>query len=332
MSDARYGEKYDDGVQCTLCPHNCRLCDGQRGICRVRYNRNNIMQCEIDANFSSVALDPIEKKPLYHFLPTSRTLSFGTIGCNLRCSFCQNWEISQTHDRGLITRKMTPLEWVALCADKQCPSISFTYNEPLVSYENTLAVAEVCKAKSIRTVLVSAGYINHQPLHELAQYLDAANIDLKAFDEDFHTSYCASTLAPVLETLRTLSRAGVHLEVTNLLIPGCNDNAQSLRAMCDWIFSELGPSTPFHFSAYRPAYRMSNKATQFDSLLAAWEIAKTSGLHHVYIGNVANAKYNSTFCPQCNNLLIERCGYDTRVRGLAAGTCSGCGGKIHGIW
>jgi pyruvate formate lyase activating enzyme len=329
---AKYWHTESDCVVCDLCPRGCRITEGQRGFCFVRRNQQGSLVSDGYGNFSSVAVDPVEKKPLYHFLPDTKILSFGVIGCNLSCSFCQNWEISQSRDLGLITRAMTPRQWADLCVTKACSSIAFTYNEPLITFENTYAVAEHCKARGLKTALVSAGYINHEPLAELTIVIDAANIDLKAFNDEFYHKLCGVSLQPVLDSLLLLKARGVELEITNLIIPDCNDAMSEITAMCNWIYHELGADTPLHFSAYHPAHRLSKRATDFATLHDACQIAKQCGLHYVYIGNVTNVRFNSTFCPQCNALLIERCGYNTKIVELLEGKCSSCGKEIAGIW
>jgi len=329
---AKHWHAETDCVVCDLCPRGCRIAESKRGVCFVRRNDRGKLVSDAYGNYSTAAIDPMEKKPMYHFYPGSKILSFGVIGCNLSCKFCQNWEISQSRDLGLITRECLPDQWVELCRQKDCHSIAFTYNEPLITFENTYAVAKRCRERNINTVLVSAGYINKLPLSELAEFIDAANIDLKAFNNEFYQQLCGVSLQPVLESLQLLKERGVALELTNLIIPECNDDLIQITAMCNWIAQELGVDTPLHFSAYHPAHKLSKRATDFTTLHNAYQVAKQCGLNYVYIGNVTNTRFNSTFCPQCNALLIERCGYSTQIVGLKDSKCGSCGTKIAGVW
>ena len=329
---AKYWHPEADCVVCDLCPRGCRIAVGKRGFCFVRRNDQDQLLTDGYGHYSTAAIDPMEKKPLYHFYPGTKILSFGVIGCNLSCKFCQNWEISQSRDLGLITRECTPDQWAELCLQKGCRSIAFTYNEPLITFENTYAVAKRCHERNINTVLVSAGYINQPPLAELVEFIDAANIDLKAFNNDFYKQLCGVSLQPVLESLLLLKDRGVALELTNLIIPDCNDDLKEITAMCKWIEQELGADAPLHFSAYHPAHKFSNRATSFTTLHNAYKIAKDCGLNYVYIGNVTNVRFNSTFCPKCNALLIERSGYSTKIIGLNEGKCGNCEKEIAGTW
>lgn len=330
--DARYWHCDSGCVVCDLCPRGCRIAANQRGVCFVRRNHQGRLVTDGYSNFSSAAIDPVEKKPLYHFFPATNIMSFGVIGCNLSCSFCQNWEISQSRDLGLITRTKTPEQWADLCLAKNCGAIAFTYNEPLITFENTYDVAACCQERGLKTALVSAGYINGVPLSELVKVIDAANIDLKAFNDEFYRQYCGASLQPVLDSLQLLKASGIELELTNLIIPECNDDMKEIERMCQWIYRELGADTPLHFSAYHPAHRLSIRSTDFTTLHAAYLTARQCGLNYVYIGNVANMRFNSTFCPQCGQSLIERSGYSTRVTGLTGGKCRTCGRCIPGMW
>ena len=319
-------------VVCDLCPRGCQIAEGKRGACFVRRNDQGKLLTDGYGNYSTAAIDPMEKKPLYHFLPGTKILSFGVIGCNLSCKFCQNWEISQSRDLGLVTLECTPEQWAELCIQKDCRAIAFTYNEPLITFENTYAAAKHCHERNVKTVLVSAGYVNKLPLAELVEFIDAANIDLKAFNNEFYQQICGVSLQPVLESLQLIKERGVALELTNLIIPECNDNLNEITAMSKWITAELGADTPLHFSAYHPAHKFSNRSTDFTTLHNAYKIAKDCGLNYVYIGNVTNPRFNSTFCPQCQALLIERSGYCTRIVGLQDGKCATCGKEITGVW
>ncbi|MFZ4625165.1 MAG: AmmeMemoRadiSam system radical SAM enzyme [Rhodoferax sp.] len=331
---ARYWHQLDDGrLQCDLCPRDCRLHDGQRGACFVRMRLGEQMLLTTYGRSSGFCIDPIEKKPLNQFYPGSSVLSFGTAGCNLTCKFCQNWDISKSRDMDALMDQASP-EAIAMTAVRHgCKSVAFTYNDPVIFAEYAMDVADACHACGIQTVAVTAGYMHDQPRRDFFAKMDAANVDLKAFTEDFYFKLTSAHLQPVLDTLIYLQReTGVWLEITTLLIPGHNDSDEELTAMSHWIMAELGADVPLHFSAFHPDYKMLEvPATPPATLVRARNIALKTGLHYVYTGNVHNAEGDTTFCPACQQPLIERDWYEIRHYRLAAGGhCPACGAAVAG--
>ena len=323
------------GVQCKLCPFRCFLPEGSRGICRVRMNVGGRLKTLVYGQPVSVHIDPIEKKPVYHMLPGSRIFSIATVGCNLRCSFCQNWEISQCNPEeaktaGLI---MTPEQVVDAAIENNCNSIAYTYSEPIVFYEYVMDIAKLARQRGLRNVMVSAGYINREPLRKLAPYFDVIKIDLKGFNEQFYRKVVGGDLKYVLATLRELHDLGVFTEVVNLVVPGLNDDTGEITSMCKWIYDNMGPDTPLFFTRFTPQYRLGNlPATPIETLEKAREIALAAGLRYVYIGNVPGHPGESTYCPSCGRMLIHRYGYAILENNIKKGRCIFCGNKIPGIW
>jgi pyruvate formate lyase activating enzyme len=282
---------------------------------------------------SAVHLDPIEKKPLFHFLPASPILSIATVGCNLHCKFCQNWEISQQNPEQAEAFPLGPAELVELAVRKGSPSIAYTYTEPLVFYEYTLATSRLAHERGLRNVLVTAGYANREPLAELYRALDASNTDLKSFDDGFYRSYCGATLEPVLAGLVLAKEMNVWLEVTNLLVPGLNDDPELIARMCRWMVRNLGPDTPLHFSRFQPRHLMLDlPPTPSETLAQARKIAQAEGVRYVYVGNVPGEPGESTECPSCRALLIRRIGYRSEMVELQHGRCRRCNTAIAGVW
>lgn len=326
-SEAKWYRTIDERtVQCTLCPHNCILKEGKAGICRVRINLEGKLITEVNGYVSSINFDPIEKKPLYHFYPGSIILSIGTYGCNLRCFFCQNCKISQTAAEPELFRNFyTPQQIVSL-ALKQPGNIgiAFTYNEPVVWFEYMYDIARLAKKAGLKTVMVTNGFINKEPLTALLEYMDAFSVDLKAFNEEFYTKVTSSKLEPVKETLKQISQAGKHLEVVNLVIPELNDDETSFAAMTKWIATELGQETVFHISRYFPNYKLTVEATPVSSINKLKRLAENE-LNYVYVGNIY-AESNSTYCLKCKNILITRHSYTVSTDGLdEEGRCKVCG-------
>jgi len=320
-------------VQCQLCPHNCKIVDGKRGFCGVRENRNGTLYALGYGKLVAIHLDPIEKKPLFHFLPSTTAFSIATAGCNLRCLFCQNWEISQAKPEDVNYTYIEPAELVKKAKESGSPTIAYTYTEPTIFYEYMLETAKLAKAEGLKNIMHSCGYINEEPLRKLAKYLDAANIDLKGFSEDFYAKVSLATLAPVLKSLQILKEEGVHLEITNLVLPGYNDDTDSIARMCLWIKENLGADTPLHFSRFFPMYKLlSLIATPPETLERATKIALESGLKYVYIGNLPGDPAENTYCPKCKKLLIERKGYFILQNNISDGKCKFCGEKIEGVW
>jgi len=332
----RHWQSLPDGrVQCDVCPRHCRLHEGQRGLCFVRGRDRNGVELYTYGRSSGFCVDPIEKKPLNHFLPGSSVLSFGTAGCNLACKFCQNWDMSKSREMDTLADAASPGELAATARRLGCDSVAFTYNDPTVFLEYAIDVAEACREAGVRSVAVTAGYICPEPREEFFRAIDAANVDLKAFTERFYRHVCGAELAPVLETLVYLRReTSVWLEITTLLIPGENDSDAELDGMTRWIAAELGPDVPLHFTAFHPDWKMRDKPrTPPATLTRARGIAMANGLRYVYTGNVRDRAGGSTCCHACGALLIERDGYDLGRWGLTPeGACAECGTKAAGVF
>ncbi len=321
--EARHYERLEgNAVRCRLCPRECRLVEGAAGVCRTRRNVGGRLIYLYYGACSSVALDPVEKKPLYHFFPGHTILSLGSIGCNLQCAFCQNWQIAQSEAE---TVPLAPAEVVELAQERAgegCIGVAYTYNEPLVGFEFVLDAARAVREAGLKNVLVTNGEINPEPFAELLPYVDALNIDVKGFTEDFYRELCRGRLAPVLRTVETAA-ARAHVELTNLLIPTKNDSPEEIQALVEWVAERLGPDVPLHFSRYFPQYRLDLPATPLVTLEKAAEIARQR-LRYVYLGNVAELEGSDTRCPECGTTVIRRRGY--AVRSLLRGRrCPACG-------
>ena len=332
----RHWRFLDDGrVECTVCPRRCHLHEGQRGLCFVRGRDRDGVELYTYGRSSGFCVDPIEKKPLNHFLPGSAVLSFGTAGCNLACKFCQNWDMSKSRAMDTLADSATPVELAETARRVGCESVAFTYNDPTVFLEYAIDVAQACRAVGVKSVAVTAGYICAAPREEFFAAIDAANVDLKAFTERFYRQVCGSELAPVLETLVYLKReTSVWFEITTLLIPGENDSDSELDAMTQWIVGELGPDVPLHFTAFHPDWKMMDRpATPRATLHRARDLALRNGLNYVYTGNIQDNEGGSTWCPRCKALLIERNGYLLGRWGLTtAGECAACGLRVPGVF
>jgi pyruvate formate lyase activating enzyme len=331
---ARYWHWAADGrMQCDLCPRDCKLHEGQRGACFVRARTGDRMVLTTYGRSSGFCIDPIEKKPLNQFYPGSSVLSFGTAGCNLACKFCQNWDISKSRDMDRLMDQASP-EAIAMEAVKYgCRSVAFTYNDPVIFAEYAMDVADACHALGVQTVAVTAGYMHDQPRRDFYAKMDAANVDLKAFTDDFYFKLTGSHLQPVLDTLLYLRHeTSVWFEITTLLIPGHNDSDEEIGALCRWVLQELGPDVPLHFSAFHPDHKMPDvPATPAATLIRARNIALRTGLHYVYTGNVHHAEGDTTSCPDCGSTLIERDWYQIkRYRLTASGHCPDCGSAVAG--
>ncbi len=315
----------DNIIKCSLCNHRCRIKDGNRGICGVRINKKGILYSDTYAMVSSVALDPIEKKPLYHFLPGTVCYSIGSIGCNFSCSHCQNWHISQDWHNEVRIQKIEPETIVNNAQKNMCQSIAFTYNEPTLSHEYALNVCKLAHLKFIKTAYVTNGYITEEALREIAPFLDAFRVDLKAFSEEFYHSVCKAKLEPVLNTCKLAKELGLHVEIVTLIIPGLNDDSLQLKEMINWVIRELGPETPFHFTRFHPDFEMRDReSTPVKTLEKIYLCAKELGIQYPYLGNVAGHKYENTYCHSCGNLLIERYGYSISKNGLSGNHCNRC--------
>jgi pyruvate formate lyase activating enzyme len=332
--EASYWEELGNGVvRCRLCPRECVVPPGERGHCGVRENVDGVYMTVAYGNPCAVHIDPIEKKPFYHFLPTTTALSIAVAGCNLDCLFCQNWHISQSKPEETRNARLSPSELADLAERSGAGSIAYTYSEPTIFFEYMLDCAKEARARGIRNVVHSNGFINEEPLRELCRYLDAADIDLKGMSEAYYSDMTGGSLAPVLRSLRILREEGVHLEITNLVVPGENDDPDMIRTMCRWINQELGPDVPLHFSRFHPCHRLTDlPPTPVEVLDRAREIAHEEGLDYVYIGNVPGHEGAWTRCPECGELLIRRIGYEVEIMNLVHGTCGSCGAPIPGVW
>ena len=330
----RWWHRLDDGrIQCDLCPRDCRLHEGQRGACFVRQRTGDAMVLTTWGRSSGFCIDPIEKKPLNQFHPGSSVLSFGTAGCNLACKFCQNWDISKSRDMDRLADEATPEAIARAAVAHGGRSVAFTYNDPVIFAEYALDVAAACHAADVKTVAVTAGYIHDAPRREFYAAMDAANVDLKGFTDDFYVKLCGAHLAPVLDTLKYVHHeTDTWLEITTLLIPGRNDSDEELRAMCAWIARELGPDVPIHFTAFHPDYKMTDlTATPAATLTRARRIAQQAGLHYVYTGNVHDRDGGTTYCPGCHAPVIVRDWYRIEDYRLTAdGHCPACHTRVAG--
>ncbi len=332
--EARYYEPVAKSsmVQCFLCPTRCVLSAGQWGACKARKNIGGKLYSMVYGKLATVHVDPIEKKPLFHFLPGSLAFSIASPGCNMHCLFCQNSDISQCFPGDILTEKETPEEVVAKALLSGARSVAFTYNEPVINFEFMLETAKLAKARGLRTVVISNGYIEEKPLKELLRYIDAYKVDLKAFTEDFYRKYTGGTLAAVLKSLKIIKESGVWLEIVTLLIPGENDSPEEVRALAQWIHKNLGDSVPLHFSRFFPQYKLQNlPPTPPEVIVRARQIAMEEGLKFVYTGNVAYPEGEATPCPGSNEKAIVRQGYFIIANHLNNGACPD-GEKIPGIW
>jgi pyruvate formate lyase activating enzyme len=335
----RFWHSLDDGrLQCDLCPRYCRLHEGQRGLCFVRARIRNELVLTTYGRSSGFCIDPIEKKPLNHFLPGTPVLSFGTAGCNLACKFCQNWDISKSREFDRLQASASPAEIAEAALATESRSVAFTYNDPVIFLEYAVDVARACRERGIKTVAVTAGYISSEPREEFFRHMDAANIDLKAFTERFYRKLCGAHLDPILETLVYLKeKTGIWFELTNLLIPGENDSEGEIEEMTLWIAENLGPEVPLHFTAFHPDWKMRDKpATPIATLKRSRAIAIKNGLRYVYIGNVHDFAGSSTYCHYCGELIIGRDWYDLSTWNLAINDrqaiCKLCRTPVAGIF
>jgi pyruvate formate lyase activating enzyme len=326
--------KGEGEIECTLCPRRCRVGDLERGYCGVRENRSGTYYTLVYGLPCSVHVDPIEKKPFYHVLPGSRSFSLATAGCNMHCKFCQNWEISQSRPEQIRSFRLPPSEAAVAAVKAACETIAYTYTEPTVFIEYVLDTAREARQLGVRSVVVTAAYIEEEPLLDLCDVVDAIKVDLKAPREDFYQRYCDSALQPVLDALLTIRRSGVWLELVYLVIPTLNDTEAQFRETSRWVREHLGTDVPVHFSRFHPAYRMKNlPPTPLKTVQDARNVALAEGLQYVYLGNVPpGTEGEDTHCPVCGSLLIERSGYSVRPRGLTNGACGECGRLVPGIW
>ncbi|MBN2349050.1 MAG: AmmeMemoRadiSam system radical SAM enzyme [Bacteroidales bacterium] len=332
--EGMYYEKTPRGVKCLICPNECTLKEGELSDCRNRINENNTLYTIAYGNPCAVHIDPIEKKPLFHFLPSTMAYSVATAGCNLACLNCQNWMISQTSPKKTRNSDLMPKVLVQKATENNCKSIAYTYSEPITFFEYMYDTAKLARAQGIKNVWVSNGYINEKPLRELSKYIDAANIDLKAFSNSTYLKLTSGTLDPVLNTLKTLKAEDVWFEITNLIVPGWTDDFEMIRKMCDWLYDNELYDYPLHFSRFHPQYKLTQlPATAVSVLEKARKIAMDSGIKFVYIGNVPGTNAENTYCPECKKLVIERKGYHILTNNLNNnGACNHCQTKINGRW
>ena len=324
----------NDRVQCTICPRNCILQEGQEGFCHIRKNINGQIVLTSYGYNTGLAIDPIEKKPLFHFYPNSTVLSFGTLGCIMGCRFCQNWHISRGKADARMLNPTSPADIVAIAKAHNCKSVAFTYNDPVAFFEYAIGTAKLCRENGIKTVAVTSGYINQEPAKEFFKYMDAANIDLKAFSEKFYRKNCLAHLQPVLDTIKYVkNHTDCWLELTTLLIEGENTSDEEIQSECRWILDNLGEDVPLHFSAFFPNYKFTDrKATDYKTLLNAYNIAKAAGLNYVYIGNSSVAETAATYCKNCGKPVIKRVGYGLGEYNLDNDRCMFCGEKCAGMF
>jgi pyruvate formate lyase activating enzyme len=322
-----------DYVRCQLCPKQCIISDGSRGDCQVRENRGGKLHTLVYGNVCAVNVDPIEKKPFYHFLPASGAFSIATPGCNLHCLYCQNWSISQVSPEEVESVDLQPAAVVEAAQQSRCTSVAYTYSEPTVFFEYMLDTARLARQAGLRNVVISAGHINLEPLHLLCEHVDAIKIDLKGFNEDFYREVCDGSLEPVLEAIKAIQSWGVHLEIVNLVVPTLNDDEDELKELCHWVVDEVGPNVPLHFSRFGPMYKLTNlPSTPVASLEQARNSALEAGVKYAYVGNVPGHEANHTFCPRCGEIVVGRVGFAVQAYNIRNDACAFCGEPIAGVW
>ncbi len=323
----------DNMAQCKVCPRECKLSPGQSGFCNVRKNIEGKLVLTTYGYNTGLQIDPIEKKPLYHFYPSSKVLSFGTLGCNMGCAFCQNWHISKSKENPRNTNYTSPQDIVKVALEYGCKSIAFTYNDPIIFLEYAIDTAKIAHEKGLQTVAVTAGYINPEARKDFFEHIDAVNIDLKGFTNEFYKKHCLAELEPVLDTIKYVhDYTNVWMELTTLLIEGENDSEEEITKECKWIKENLGEHVPLHFSAFYPAWKFSHKnPTAPETLIKAYDIATEIGLKYVYLGNIQNTAASTTYCEKCHAAVILRNGHVMTEYNLdEEGKCSFCGAQIHG--
>ena len=334
VREARFYEKLPGNlVRCKLCPRQCEVPEGERGYCRVRENRKGKYFTLVHSRVVAAHVDPIEKKPFFHFLPGAMAFSIATGGCNVNCKFCQNWEISQSRPEDYAQEVVSPGAIARAAVERGAPVIAFTYNEPTVFIEYLTDIARAARPLGRRSVLVSCGFMNEAPLAEMCEVLDAIKIDLKGFSESFYHDVSGAELKPVLRSIRQVARTRVHLEIVNLVVPTLNDSQDMMTELAKWIAGEIGPDVPVHFTRFHPDYQLTNLApTPVATLERARSIAMEHGIHYAYVGNVPGHPGNHTYCPKCGKRVIEREGFLVSAVNLKHGCCAACGTKIAGVW
>ena len=329
-----YEQLEGEAVQCQLCFRRCLIPEGERGRCQVRENRQGRLKSLVHSRVAALHIDPVEKKPLNHFLPGQQRLCIGTAGCNFRCRFCHNWSMSQRAPEEVSGENiLPPEEAVQVAVEEDLPMISFTYNEPTVFYEYMYEVARLAREEGIKVIVNTNGALNREPLEKLLPYVDGVNVDLKAFTDEFYEELTGGELETVLESLKIIEEADVWLEIVNLVIPTKNDAPEEIREMCEWIRDNLGPDVPVHFSRFTPSYRLTElPPTPVETLEEAIEIAYESGLNYVTIGNVPGHHRDSTYCSECGERIIHRVQFSVLSNEISAGRCGHCGNEIPGVW
>ncbi len=332
LREAMFYSPTAKGMKCKICPNNCTIREGEYGDCRTRLNEDGKLYTIAWGNPCAVHVDPIEKKPLYHFLPESKAFSIATAGCNLACLNCQNWEISQASPLNTRNHDLPPEAVINNCLHHECKSIAYTYSDPVAFYEYTYDTSRIARVEGIKNILISAGYINPEPLRELAKYVDATNIDLKSFSNEIYEMLNAGTLQPVLDTLKFLRDNGIWLEITNLVVPEWTDDMDMIKKMCGWLAQNGFADYPLHFSRFHPQHKLAQlPPTPALVLKNAYRAAKSEGLKYVYIGNFPGGNQN-TFCPHCNTTVVQRRGFSIISRKIGNGCCQNCGQTIPGVW
>ena len=332
--EARHYKKLPENiVQCELCPRKCLVSDIERGYCGVRENQKGIYKTLVYSRVCSMNIDPIEKKPLFHFHPGTTAFSIATAGCNVNCKFCQNWNISQVRPEQVQNIKLTPDDVATECIRRKVPTVAYTYSEPVIFYEYMYDTAVRTRKDNIKNVVITGGYINEKPLRELLEVVDAIKVDLKAFSEDYYSNIVNGELQPVLDAIKVIHESGKWLEIVYLVVPTLNDSDEEFTELCRWVMSNLSPDVPVHFTRFHPTYLMTNlPPTPIATLERAYKLAKKEGLHFPYIGNVPGSKGENTYCPHCGKIVIERYGFRILQNNIKDGKCPKCGAPIPGVW
>ncbi|MCP4726533.1 MAG: AmmeMemoRadiSam system radical SAM enzyme [bacterium] len=320
-------------IQCRLCPKECVIDDRERGYCGVRENEGGTYYTLVHSKPCSLTPDPIEKKPFFHFMPGTLAFSTATVGCNMDCKYCQNWQISQLRPEHARNYDVKPEQMVELARNNDCISIAYTYSEPVIFYEYMYDISKIAQKQDVRNVVISNGYIMPKPMEEILPYLDAVKVDLKAFTEKFYNEVCAGELKPVLDTLKLIKKSGTWLEIVYLVVPTMNDSEQEIKEMSKWVFNELGPDVPVHYSRFYPQYRMKNlPPTPVKTIRRIADITEDAGIRYVYVGNVPGNEKGNTYCPQCEKMILRRIGYTISAKNIIDGKCGNCGKIIPGVW
>ncbi len=332
--EAMFWDKADGKkIKCALCPRECEVADVERGYCGVRENQGGAYQTLVYGAICSANMDPIEKKPLFHYLPGTNAFSVATAGCNIECKFCQNWQISQFRPEQVSSVHVEPDRLVALCEARNCPTIAYTYSEPVIFYEYMHDVAALARGKGVGSVMISNGYIQEKPLRELCKYLTGVKIDFKAFTEQFYQEQCAAELKPVLQTFETLKDIGIWFELVMLVIPTLNDSPDETKKLSEWVLEHLGADVPIHFTRFHPTYRLTNlPQTPVSTIDRCRTIALEAGIHYAYAGNVPMHPGENTYCHNCKHELIRRVGFRVIGNAITDGKCPSCATKIPGVW